>query len=155
MLISKMQNRISQRRTTWTISDHKSTQHHCLFQTFLCMLHGGQQITTLHMILGHTIHERDHSKSLVPVLSMIGVCARYQTIKSACSLLAGYVVKASEGGETPIPSTFTTSDYTMGGMDNSDYICLAQNNYTMWHGYFSRIQPSIRHYTNHQSLHQD
>ena len=37
------------------------------------------------------------------------------------SLLASYTVKCSEDGQTPLPSTFTKGDYTMGGMDNSDY----------------------------------
>ena len=70
------------------------------------------------MMVSHTIYGRDHGKGLITVFSKIGAYASYQTIKSAFSLLAGYAVKVFEDGETPIPSTFTKSDYTMGGMDN-------------------------------------
>ena len=74
-----------------------------------------------HMLLGHTLYARDGSKSLLTLFNRIGACASYQMIISARNLLAKYNVKCSEDEETPIPSTFTREDYTIAGMDNSDY----------------------------------
>ncbi len=105
---------------TW-VRDHKSIQLHCLFQMLVYNMHSGLKPTPLHMMLGHALYARDRCKSLITVLNRIGSCASYQTIRSARSLLASYTVKCSENGETPIPSTFTREDYTMAGMDNSDY----------------------------------
>lgn len=104
----------------WVI-DHKSTQLHCLFQILVYNIHNGAKKTPLHMMLGHALYARDRSKSLLTAFNRIGSSTSYQTIRSARSLLASYAVKCSENGETPIPSTFTREDYTMAGMDNSDY----------------------------------
>ena len=54
------QDQSDKEQQTWTISDHKSTQLHCLFQTLVYMLLSGKQITPLHIMLGHTIHGMDH-----------------------------------------------------------------------------------------------
>ena len=103
------------------VRDHKSTQLHCLFQMLVYNIHNGVKKSPLHMMLGHSLYARDRSKTLLTVFNMIGACTGYQTIRSVRSLLANYTVKLSEDGETPIPSTFTREDYTMAGMDNSDY----------------------------------
>jgi hypothetical protein len=105
---------------TW-VRHHKSTQLHCLFQMLVFNIHNGMKKTPLHLMLGHSIYARDRSRSLLTVLNRIGSCTSYQTIRSARNLLVNYAVKCSEDGETPIPSTFTREDYTMAGMDNSDY----------------------------------
>lgn len=101
--------------------NHKATQLHCLFQMLVYTIHNGIKRTPLHLMLGHSIYARDRSKSLLTVFNRIGACASYQSVRSARSLLASYAVKCSEHGETPLPCTFNTSDYTMAGMDNSDY----------------------------------
>lgn len=104
-----------------TKRNHKATQLHCLFQMLVYTIHNGVKRTPLHLMLGHSLYARDRSKSLLTVFNRIGACASYQSVRSARSLLASYAVKCSEHGETPLPSTFNTSDYTMAGMDNSDY----------------------------------
>ena len=74
-------------------------------------IQNGLQNTPLHTMLGHALYAKDRSKSLITVFNRIGACTRYQTIRSARSLLASYAVKC-----------FTRDDYTMAGIDNSDYV---------------------------------
>ena len=114
------QQQPSQEQDIWA-RDHNSTQVHCLFQMLVYNIHRGKKKTPLHMMLGHALYARDRSKSLLTVFNRIGSFTSYQTIRHARSLLASYAVKCSENGEIPIPSTFTRDDYTMAGMDNSDY----------------------------------
>jgi len=103
------------------VRDHKSSQLHCLFQMLVYNIHSGTKLTPMHMMLGHALYARDRSRSLFTAFNRIGSCTSYETIRTARRLLASYAVKCSEDGETPIPSTFTREDYTMAGMDNSDY----------------------------------
>ncbi|KAH3741763.1 hypothetical protein DPMN_048489 [Dreissena polymorpha] len=58
---------------TW-LRDHKSTQLHCLFQMLVYISHSGLTRTPLHMMLGHTIYERDRSRSIHAVFLLAMPC---------------------------------------------------------------------------------
>lgn len=83
-------------------------------------IHRGKKKTPMHLMTGHTVHEKCKSKSLITSLNKLGVSASYNQIMQARAKLAQYTIKSCSSGIS-LPSHFVPHHFTTGAMDNFDH----------------------------------
>ena len=92
-----------------------------LFQIMCYNLHRGRMKTPLHVMNAHAIYEKCKSRELITSFNRTGICVSYKQLKNDRTDLAKYAVIASGNHGIPIPSRFSTKEFTLTAMDNFDH----------------------------------
>ena len=72
------------------ISDKKSIQLHCLYQTMVFIMHNGTHNTPLQTMIGHSIFSQNQSKTLITILNRIAISKCYKGVKKDRDLLIAF-----------------------------------------------------------------
>ena len=100
---------------------NKKLQIFSLFQTMYYIMHNGRNPTPLHILTGHSIYHKCKGKQLITAMNRIGVSVSYSEVRRQRNQLAQFTKESAINNQTPLPSHFSKSDFTIGALDNADF----------------------------------